>query len=155
MWQYVCLNNKCLTNTFVNKQICHKMWYIFGPGGSLIHLLFSDKAQKMVRGVPLTNIYNMSTNNLTPNKYFTNTVGELNNRKKITGGLTFPPLQKSVIKIQTREGLQKMHKSARITNHIKYVTICSWKHIKFNKYMCKKKSSVGGRGWRFPLYRRL
>ena len=27
------LNNKCLTKTFVNKQICHKMRYISGPGG--------------------------------------------------------------------------------------------------------------------------
>ena len=64
--------------------------------------------------------------------------------KKSLVGLTFPPLKKSVVKIQTREGLQKMHKSLRITNHIKYVTICSLKHIKFNKYICKKISSVGG-----------
>ena len=33
MWQYVRLNNNRLTNTFLNKQICHKMRYIFGPGG--------------------------------------------------------------------------------------------------------------------------
>ena len=30
---------------------------------SLVNLLISDKAQKMVRDVPLTNIYNRSTNN--------------------------------------------------------------------------------------------
>ena len=34
----------------------------------------------MPRGVELTNIYSMSTNNSTLNKYFTNTVGELNIR---------------------------------------------------------------------------
>ena len=88
----------------------------------------------MPRGVPLTNIYNMSTNNSTPNKYLTNTVGELNKRKKITGGLTFPPLQKSVIKIQTREGLQKVHKSQRITNHLLYMTLSS---LKFDNYFCR------------------
>ena len=64
--------------------------------------------------------------------------------KKSLGGLTFPPLKKSVVKIQTRECLQKMHKSLRITNHIKYVKICSLKQIKLDKYICKKKSLVGG-----------
>ena len=59
--------------------------------GSLINLLISDKAQKMAQDVPLTNIYNMSTNNWTPNKYLTNTVGELNNKKKITGGVDVSP----------------------------------------------------------------
>ena len=92
----------------------------------------------MIQSVPLINIYNTSTNNSTPNKYLTNTVGESNKRKEITGGLTFPPLKKSVVKIQTRECLQKMHKSLRITNHIKYVTISSLKHIKFGKCICKK-----------------
>ena len=53
--------------------------------GSLINLLISDKAQKMARDVPLTNIYNMSTNNWTPNKYLTNTVGELNKEKHTQG----------------------------------------------------------------------
>ena len=32
------------------------------------------------------------------------------------GGVTFPPLQKSVIKIQTREWLEKTHKSVLLTN---------------------------------------
>ena len=50
--------------------------------------------------------------------------------KKSLGGLTFPPLKKSVVKIQTREYLQKMHKSLRITNHIKYVTICQGQAMK-------------------------
>ena len=31
-------------------------------------------------------------------------------------GVTFPPLQKSVIKIQTREWLEKTHKSVLLTN---------------------------------------
>ena len=49
-------------------------------GGSLINILISNKAQKMAREDPLTNIYNLSTNNGTPNKYLKNTVGELNIR---------------------------------------------------------------------------
>ena len=59
--------------------------------GSLNNLLISDKAQKMARDVPLRNIYNMSTNNSTPNKYLTNTVGESNKRKKITEGVNVFP----------------------------------------------------------------
>ena len=76
MWQYVRLNNKRLRNTFVNQQICHKMQFLFGPVRSLINLLILDKAQKMARGVPVTNIYNMSTNNWSPNSHLTNTVSE-------------------------------------------------------------------------------
>ena len=45
----------------------------------------------MAQNVPLTNIYNMSTNNLTPNKYLTNTVGELNNRKENHWGVDVSP----------------------------------------------------------------
>ena len=53
--------------------------------------MISDKAQKMARDVPLTNIYNMSTNNWTPNKYLTNIVGELNNRKENHWGVDVSP----------------------------------------------------------------
>ena len=35
-------------------------------------------------------------------------------------------------------------KESEDNNYIKYVTICLLKHIKFNKYICKKKSLVGG-----------
>ena len=97
--------------------------------------LISDKDYMMARDVLLTNAYNMSTNNSTPNKYLTNIVGESNKRKEITGGLTFLHFCLSVVKIPTRKCLQKMDKSLRITNHIKYVTMCSLKHIKFNKYI--------------------
>ena len=45
----------------------------------------------MARDVPLRNIYNMSTNNSTPNKNLTNTVGESNKRKEITGGVDVSP----------------------------------------------------------------
>ena len=38
--------------------------------------MISDKAQKMARDVLLTNIYNMSTSNWSPNNHLTNTVGE-------------------------------------------------------------------------------
>ena len=63
MRQYVRLNNKCLTNTFVNMKKYRKLGYIFGPVGSLINILISNMAQKMARFVPLTNIYDMTTNN--------------------------------------------------------------------------------------------
>ena len=89
----------------------------------------------MARDVPLTNIYNMSTNNSTPNKYLTNTVGEFNNRKENHWGLTFPPLQKCVIKIQTREWWQKMRESEENKSCI----ICDKIFIEteiFDKYYC-------------------
>ena len=86
------VRQKFLTNTSVNmKKKITKWGTLSALEGSLVNLLISDKAQKMAQNVPLTNIYNMSTNNLTPNKYLTNTVGELNNRKENHwGGWRFP-----------------------------------------------------------------
>ena len=60
-------------------------------GGSLMNSLISDKDYMMARDVLLTNAYNMSTNNSTPNKYLTNIVGESNKRKEITGGVDVFP----------------------------------------------------------------
>ena len=80
-----------LTNTSVNMKKITKWGTLSALDGSLVNLLISDKAQKMAQNVPLTNIYNMSTNNLTPNKYFTNTVGELNNRKENHWGVDVSP----------------------------------------------------------------
>ena len=39
-------------------------------------------------------------------------------KKSLVGGLTFRPLQKSLIKIQTRKWLEKMTKSMILTNRI-------------------------------------
>ena len=77
-----------LTNTY--KKIT-KWGTLSALDGSLVNLLISDKAQKMAQNVPLTNIYNMSTNNWTPNKYSTNSVGEFNNRKENHWGVDVSP----------------------------------------------------------------
>ena len=68
-----------LTNTSVNmKKKITKWGTLSALEGSLINLLISDKVQKMARDVPLRNIYNMSTNNWSPNNHLTNTVCEWN-----------------------------------------------------------------------------
>ena len=54
------------TNITISMKKCQKMGYTFGPVGSLINLLISDKAQMMPRGprCPINKyIYNMSTKN--------------------------------------------------------------------------------------------
>ena len=48
----------------------------------------------------------------------TTNVLQIHLKKKSPGVLTLPSVQKYVIKIQTRELLQKMRKSMRIINHI-------------------------------------
>ena len=95
--KYMICGNMSSKTTIFDKYICKyekkitKWGTLSALDGSLVNLLISDKAQKMAQNVPLTNIYNMSTNNLTPNKYFTNTVGELNNRKKNHWGVDVSP----------------------------------------------------------------
>ena len=55
------------------------MRYIFRPDeGVLINILILDNAEKILWGVKLTNIYNMSTNTWTSNKHSKNAVWELN-----------------------------------------------------------------------------
>ena len=94
---YIICDNMSSKTTIFDKYICKyeknvtKWGTLSALEGSLINLLISDKAQKMARDVPLTNIYNMSTNNWTPNKYLTNTVGELNNRKENHWGVDVSP----------------------------------------------------------------
>ena len=85
MWQYISLNNKCLTNTFVNKEISQKYGTFSALGRSQINILILNKAQKMAWVVPLINIYNMSTNNWTSNNHLTNTDCEW---KSVTHGRT-------------------------------------------------------------------
>ena len=94
---YIICDNMSSKTTIFDKNFCKyeknvtKWGTLSALEGSLINLLILDKAQKMARDVPLTNIYNMSTNNWTPNKYLTNTVGELNNRKENHWGVDVSP----------------------------------------------------------------
>ena len=85
MWQYISLNNKYLTNTFVNKEISQKYGTFSALGRSQINILILNKAQKMAWVVPLINMYNMSTNNWTSNNHLTNTDCEW---KSVTHGRT-------------------------------------------------------------------
>ena len=65
----------------------------------------------MPRGVPFTNIYNMSTNNRTPKKYITNTVRELNNRFTI------------IASEQRKKGIKLLLKISHILNSIVEVLV--------------------------------